>query len=393
MNKRNRRTARTVGLWTMLLALFAAPIAAAAPLTPVTDIQINKPIVPLPIIIKPVKPTPIQLSSFKDGAVKWKLVTHKKLSQIAVGPNGTLYVGVEDADPADVGSGIYAVTPQGKIKWTFPLSGASADRLAVAPDGTVYFVDGGGALIAIKPDGTKKWSYETGVASAPPVVGADGSVYVNASGTMSVVSSSGKPKLAYSVPGDATAHAVGKDGTLYVGSGATLIAYNPTGTIKWKAPLKGKIFSLSAPAIAGNAVYITVYTDDKKALTTLQSFDLNGKWKADYLPNDTVSYLAAGPDGTLYATSEYALTAISPDKGIKWTATLAARIYFNPPIVGPNLIVVQEKYGHLLALDGNGKPLWHIGPDANNGTYRIAIGNTGAVYYPLEGVLSEYGPQ
>ena len=66
-------------------------------------------------------------------------------------------------------------------KWGFDISNGSPIDIisspAIAPDGTIYIGSGNGFLYAILPNGKLKWKYETGGAIAgSPAIGSDGTV-------------------------------------------------------------------------------------------------------------------------------------------------------------------------------------------------------------------------
>ena len=49
----------------------------------------------------------------------------------AVGKDGTVYFGSSD-------NNLYAVTPAGKLKWSFPTKGGITNSPVLGPDGIVY---------------------------------------------------------------------------------------------------------------------------------------------------------------------------------------------------------------------------------------------------------------
>jgi outer membrane protein assembly factor BamB len=124
----------------------------------------------------------------QTGAELWRLTLqvgtagsrHNNYTPV-VGADGTLYFGLR--------SGLYAVDPSGpSVLWEFS---APKELImsppALAADGTIYLVSSGrpsAVVRAINPDGTVKWE-ETILGrgrarNTPPVVGADGKVYVGA---------------------------------------------------------------------------------------------------------------------------------------------------------------------------------------------------------------------
>jgi Concanavalin A-like lectin/glucanases superfamily/Divergent InlB B-repeat domain/Immunoglobulin I-set domain/Immunoglobulin domain len=80
------------------------------------------------------------------GTLLWSLPT-PAANPPAFGPDGTLYV-----------DGVYAISPNGHVKWQFP----SGKVGAVGADGTVYVINGGGGIAALDPNGNLLWSVSRG---------------------------------------------------------------------------------------------------------------------------------------------------------------------------------------------------------------------------------------
>ena len=77
------------------------------------------------------------------------------ISSPAVGVDGTIYFGALDKN-------LYALTPDGRLKWSFPASGEITSSPAIGSDGKIYFVSTDGWLYAVKPNGTQQWRFHTG---------------------------------------------------------------------------------------------------------------------------------------------------------------------------------------------------------------------------------------
>jgi len=101
-----------------------------------------------------------------DGTLKWKFGTGDwVLSSPAIAPDGTIYVGSEDYY-------LYALNPDGTLKWKFGTGDYIDSSPAIAPDGTIYVGSYDYYLYALNPDGTLKWKFKTGaeVWSSPAVI-------------------------------------------------------------------------------------------------------------------------------------------------------------------------------------------------------------------------------
>jgi outer membrane protein assembly factor BamB len=108
----------------------------------------------------------------RNGKLKWKLTEYWSFNPPVIGDNGFVYLGFCDDS---LTAYLYAMTPDGKIQWKFSDAGSGRVkwRPAIGADGTVFLA--GDGLWAVNPNGTLKWKYEHSAGS--PVIGADGTVY------------------------------------------------------------------------------------------------------------------------------------------------------------------------------------------------------------------------
>jgi outer membrane protein assembly factor BamB len=118
---------------------------------------------------------------YPNGTMKWRVNTYLgSSSNPSIGPDGTIYVAHYD---------LYAVNPDGTVKWIFPLGEerhCTFSAPAVSADGIIYIGanigDGvGGELIVVNPDGTERWRSGSicneGITSSPAIAD-DGTVYI-----------------------------------------------------------------------------------------------------------------------------------------------------------------------------------------------------------------------
>ena len=192
-----------------------------------------------------------------------------------------------DADPnLPVNGHVYAINPNGTIKWDFRALGNVDSSAAVAGDGTIYIgsdyanygyttidmTDVGpigslttGFLYALNPDGTLIWVTDLygDVKSSP---------------------------------------AIGSDGTIYVGSDKEdVFALNPDGTIKWVFPTRGPV--RSSPVLANDGTIFIGSSDSR-----LYALNSDGALIADVLAEIPEIFGSAGivssptilADGTVY---------------------------------------------------------------------------------------------
>ena len=149
-----------------------------------------------------------------DGTPKWRCHVGYWPGTAAIASDGTIYVGSRD-------SGLYAINPDGAVRWRYPVSGETGSEPAIGADGTVYIGSSAGIMFAVSPDGTLKWDYATGGSvSSTPAVAADGTVYFGSDdGYVYALNPDGSLKWRY-LTGDAvrSSPAIAADGVMYVGS-------------------------------------------------------------------------------------------------------------------------------------------------------------------------------
>jgi outer membrane protein assembly factor BamB len=168
--------------------------------------------------------------SISYAKIRWAYATgqfydgHLVDSSPAIGPDGTIYVGTDPYGagghpPVPVDTGLFAVSPDGTLKWAFPMENGTESSPAIDWDGTIYAGSYDGHLYALADSGSEcvlKWEFSTG----GPI---DGSPAVDGCGT------------------------------IYVGSNdSTLYAIKPDGTLRWSFRAGGGIGS--SPTIGGNGI-------------------------------------------------------------------------------------------------------------------------------------------
>ncbi len=123
---------------------------------------------------------------------------------------------------------LYAINPNGTIKWKVPINVYSDENYTyaspvVGPDGTIYVGDFDNYLNAISPDGKIKWRYKTGEwVRSTAVIGKDGTIYFGSSdGYLYALDSNGR-LLWKTKPGESegfgSSGTVSAEGVLYIGN-------------------------------------------------------------------------------------------------------------------------------------------------------------------------------
>ena len=98
---------------------------------------------------------PQSLCGCADGQGEMEIHHGRLRGSPAIGADGTVYVGSCD-------NKLYAINPDGSLKWAYTTGDDGDSSPAIGADGTVYVGSYDGKLYAINPDGSLKWSYTTG---------------------------------------------------------------------------------------------------------------------------------------------------------------------------------------------------------------------------------------
>jgi len=240
----------------------------------------------------------------------------------AIGSDGTVYLGSPD-------SAVYAVNPDGTLRWRYPAGGGISSSPAIGSDGTIYIGSDDGYLYALNADGTLSWRYLTGhpIYNAP-AIGSDGTIYAG-SHELYALNPDGSLRWVY----DLTRYtrsppAVALDGTIYFGTeDRYIVALNPDSTLKWRYNTDDDV--RGSPAIGADG---TVYVCSEGGQFYAFNPDSTLKWFL-YVGKARSSSPAIGPDGTVYTGGEGGLAAFAPDGIQKWRYA-SANSYYAAPLIG-----------------------------------------------------------
>jgi outer membrane protein assembly factor BamB len=184
-----------------------------------------------------------------NGTLKWDFKTIGDVdSSPAIGSDGTIYIGSDYAkfaygldDRSFIGVGsvatgfMYAINPNGTIKWLFDALGDVDSSPAVGEDGTIYFGSDKNDVFALNPDGTLKWLYPTkDDVDSSPAIASDGTIYIGSDdNNLYAFNPNGTVKWLYKTGGDVdSSPTIWTNGTIYVGSDDTnLYAINGFGSL------------------------------------------------------------------------------------------------------------------------------------------------------------------
>ncbi|MFN8469698.1 MAG: PQQ-binding-like beta-propeller repeat protein [Caldilineaceae bacterium] len=234
-----------------------------------------------------------------DGTVKWARTP--SLSSIdsspALAPDGsTIYI-------VDASTTLFAYSAAGVLQWSYSLSvppiGTANDQSpSVGADGTIYVGSPDEYLYAINPNGTLKWRFQTGSGiRATPAIGSDGTIYVGSDG-LYAVNPSGVQKWKFATSlFSSVSPIIGGDGLVYWRESFTAYGVKPDGTQKWS--LSQWPFSTAAlegtPALGSNG---TLYLPTAKFSTNGQNGLTAYTETAVVAPTETPVASPSPPAGT-----------------------------------------------------------------------------------------------
>lgn len=295
-----------------------------------------------------------------DGSVKWTYSAEGSSEWATIGPDGTIYIEQNEHETAK----ICALTSSGSLKWKFQIDSirAVSTAFAIGAEGTIYFAIDNylfslpkSWLYSLTYDGALKWKKEITYAGIP-VIGADGTVYVNSRHYLYAFDPDGDLKWTYQGTDWISIPAIGSDGTLYFGEGDYLCALSPNGILKWKHQTSGTVYSPSIGS-EGNIYFASTiweWEEDEwgeewayPVNAYLYCFSSSGNvlWKSN-LAQWSGSTPAIGSDGSIYATT------------------------FE--------VISHKEIQSLYAFDSEGKFKWKC--DGPSTTSSPAIGNDGTIY-------------
>jgi outer membrane protein assembly factor BamB len=255
-----------------------------------------------------------------DGSLKWSFYTGGSVTSTpALGSDGTIYVGSHEPSGC-----LYAISSDGIEKWRFSVNVSTEmesiiSSPAIGNDGTIYFGATNGNIYALNPDGSKKWHYntETRVISSP-AIDENGNVYIGSEDKcLYALKSNGSLIWKYQTGGGIkSSPVVGEDGTIYFGSSdSCLYALYPNGTLKWKFETGHWVDNSPAIDLDGNICLVP----NIKGVFYSISPDGVENWRFNTSNESSVSPPVIDKFGIIYfGTSHGKLYALNPDGSIRW---------------------------------------------------------------------------
>jgi outer membrane protein assembly factor BamB len=294
----------------------------------------------------------------RDGVVRWRnFSVHALTSPPVIGADGTIYV-------AGRGDSLYAVRPDGRLRWTVSIGQAGrASRAGLLPPGVVsdavYVGAPNGPLTRVSRDGAIEWRALIGTAMTSPIATPNGSVIVVGE------------HLNYD----------GRD---------TVYRVDDRGRVEWRV---GGQFT-GPLALAPNG---TVLVTDAGEVAAISS-----RGEIRHLPRPSAGWLLGGPlvvgaDGTIYSSSNETLAAFGADGSVRWKRRVelpdneSASISGSPTLSANGQLIISVSR-RILVIDGRtGADLaefrlepWLTAPGGGMSPgppSPVAVGRDGTIYF------------
>jgi outer membrane protein assembly factor BamB len=319
-----------------------------------------------------------------------------QLGSPAIGPDGTIYV------PGNVDDDLYAIAPNGQLKWIFHATVVVPDDPFVAApivgsDGVIYIGTTTNVFYAVNPDGTERWHVLLdGAIEHSANIDHDGTIYVVAQDCrLYAIAPDGTIKWRRDLQGfPMNAPAIAAFSWIFVVAGEFLEAYRSDGTRQWlfKHDGMGEIHGLIADDDTKN-IYITsrnrqqVRAIKKSSGATAWTFSLPAEFGSPSLP-------ALSDDGAIYFTGSKGgrLFALNNNGKERWTFTLPDTNYLTAPVLDDSnhVYIVTDSQG-LISISAEGKLRWSLPEVRCN--FSPAFGANGTIYVASDKKVYAVGPQ
>ncbi|MGB8647876.1 MAG: PQQ-binding-like beta-propeller repeat protein [Anaerolineae bacterium] len=273
---------------------------------------------------------------------------------VGIGYDGTLYAGSTNFN-------YYALTPDGKVKWTYRTGSNNWSLSALGDDGTIFWASNDTYIRAVRPDGKEKWNKMTlGFIAASAAIGSDGTVYIGSfdSYLYALDPNTGAERCKFKTNDHIyTSAALGSDAqgntsAVYFGSAdGTLYAMHPDCKLIWKYdtgdPIRSSPVVGRTPDGKGDVIYFGSGNGKLYALNA----DGTRRWSYDTTSDDPELrdrndlnaspalglygvYIAGETGQVFYLPYDYCLNVADPRcataPGQDWPTDMAGLFYVTP---------------------------------------------------------------
>lgn len=323
-------------------------------------------------------PLNVTLRAGLPGHSRWRFQADGDYipSRPAVGSDGTVYA-------QDVYGHLYALSPDGGLKWIFNAPGTGHGCISIGSDGTIY-IGNTTSIFALTPAGALRWRFDQNPGAfilLGPNVGPDGNLYAVGTQGMGVFSLTAQGSLRWSLTENYSRPIVIMQEIVFGPLPESRLYFHANDHLRGVTLDGNQVFTfvdhldtsmgLQQPAVGPDgSVYSNLFTYPGPGIV-LGKFDNSGNelW---YLTNVDPSGPDVGPDGVIYDGGTFGpLCALNPDGSIRWKYTDTEMLF--APIVSPlnNLVFMGGgtfgQPGFFEAVSTLGSLLWKDPLPVENG--------------------------
>jgi len=241
--------------------------------------------------------------------------------------DGTIYIAASLCDCVSADSGaIFAINPDGTIKWRFITENSNFGSGAVGSDGSYFYRSLDGYIYAIDAQGSLRWQTKLDRSDAEtgrPVVTRSGEVIISVD-TAVIALNEGTGERIWSYPAENVfSHGISidNDGSIYTGTIDALLALTSDGKRKWKFPVK---YGPGDVVIGAEGTLYFNVSDD--SLLYAVNPDGSLAWTFDFDGIAGANRPGIGPDGSIYTINccyrSPTLFKVSSDGRLEWSLNL-----------------------------------------------------------------------
>jgi hypothetical protein len=312
-----------------------------------------------------------------SGRIRWRFQADGDYipTRAAIAADGTVYT-------QDVYGHLYAVSPDGALKWIFNAPGTGHDCISVGSDGTIY-IGNTTSIFALTPNGAVRWQFDQNPGAfilLGPNVGPDGNIYAVGTQGLGVFSLTAQGNLRWSVTENYSRPIVFFQEVVFGPAAQSRLYFHANDHLRGVGLDGSQVFTfvdhmgfaqgLPQPVVAADgSVYSNLFTYPGPGVV-LGKFDNSGNelW---YIQAGGVTAPDIGPDGVIYDGDYNTLFALNPDSSVRWQYKDAETLLST--IVSPlnDLIFISGatngQPGFFEAVSTTGSLLWKIPLPIENG--------------------------